>query len=229
MSDFLSVLWGCWREVTCHEWNRQTRLTVQKPTVSAHKMCAWNLTCPHKTHAACTWERADYMMGHVPGLSCYCGKHQWYNILLCPASSCLLLWQLVHIGACHGTAARFRHRGRTGFSDKRVPDGCLKWGLCSASEGQWGPWFLELVAEILCNLFFFHRYVIWIVESSHLASFFWLVVIIAACSYCLVEITILGQLLHHRNWKQHPCEDAVVPIWYLGITALNVAILLPLP
>lgn len=79
MSDFLSVLWGCWREVTCHEWNRQTRLTVQKPTILAHKMYAWNLTCPHKTHAACTWERADYMMGHVPGLSCYCGKHQWYK------------------------------------------------------------------------------------------------------------------------------------------------------
>lgn len=93
------------------------------------------------------------------------------SILLCPASSSLL-WQPVYIWAWHGTAARFRRCGRTGYSDKTVPDWSLKWGLCSvfvlcsASEGQRGPWFLEFVAEILCHLFFFHSYVTWIVGSS---------------------------------------------------------------
>lgn len=75
--------------------------------------------------------------------------------------------------------------------------------------------------------FLFHKYIAWIMGSSpvlkavlgvwHLATFLPLVAIVAAFSYCPMEVTILGQCesicaVAPQEWKQHPCDDAVAPL-----------------
>lgn len=138
----------------------------------AHKMSAWDLASPHKTHATCTWE------SRLCDGSCARDKLLlWKTVMIQHPSFCVLPAHLFFSGSLCTSEPGMALLLDSGIVEEldtliRVPDWSLKWELCSvfvlcsASEGQRGPWFLEFVAEILCHLFFFHSYVTWIVGSS---------------------------------------------------------------